>query len=137
MTPEELKTSEGWCRFTGEKALASQVQTYSQTRPSEDPWTRLYLAEGQAILAAAMATLGGRHKAIDWFCHAKLAPFGDLTPRVLLSLGRSEDVLHALRVIQVGSYQAALQSSPRRSVRPVCWRRPKIDPPVRVVPVQI
>ena len=123
MTLDELQTSEGWCRATGEKAFDSQVRAYRRTsrRPSEDPRAQLYLASGHRILEAAARTLGSLDKAIDLFRHATLAPFGNATPRALLALGRTDQVLEALRVVQIGSLRAALENRPRRSERPVVF----------------
>jgi HAD domain in Swiss Army Knife RNA repair proteins len=123
MTIDDLQTSEGWCRATGEKALDSQVQAFKRAArsPSEDPWLQLYLANGREILEVAACTLGSLDKAVDWFRHATLPQFGNATPRALLSLGRTAQVLEALRVVQIGSQRAALENRPHRSERPVLF----------------
>jgi hypothetical protein len=62
-----------------------------------------YVRESARVVTAAGKLAGGAAEAAFWFHNHPIADFNDKTAEVLVSEGRTEDVLRSIEMLSAGS----------------------------------
>jgi hypothetical protein len=65
--------------------------------------SRQYVRESARVIAAAIELAGNAAAAESWFRNHRIADFNDKTAEVLVSEGRTEDVLRYIEMLAAGS----------------------------------